>query len=344
MSPIFNEIELAPLRALLSRSQKIVLVTHVYPDGDAVGSLQGLAGFLRALGKEVQTIIPTPCPDYLSFLNQAAPHKIWIHRYTPKACIEALQGADAIFCLDINMLSRLEALGDIVRTLPQPKILIDHHLDPIREEFDMVFSVPGLSSSCEVLYRLMVQLAMLKELPPSIAEPLYVGLMTDTNNFSNSVTAETFEVAAALLHTGVCKEKVQQYVFGDFSEHRMRFMAHAVLNKMVLIKPHRAAYIALSLVEQEQFGFRVGDTEGFVNIPLNISGVDISMLFVETADFIRVSLRSRPPIDVNEMAKRFFNGGGHRLASGGKLYCSFMELPGVILHALENATDKTLAR
>jgi phosphoesterase RecJ-like protein len=142
---------------------------------------------------------------------------------------------------------------------------------------------------------------------------------------------------------GARKEEVQHYIFGAFSEQRMRLMAHAVLNKMVLVRPYRAAYMVLSLAEQEQFCFRQGDSEGFVNIPMNIKDVDVSMLFVETPDYIRASLRSRNGIDVNELAGRFFNGGGHRQAAGGKLFCPFPELPGVIMHALEKSFGPIIA-
>ncbi|MCL2737871.1 MAG: bifunctional oligoribonuclease/PAP phosphatase NrnA [Bacteroidales bacterium] len=340
---LFNEIELAPLSALLKRIKKAVLLTHVYPDGDAVGALQGFAGFLRALGMEVHAIVPSPYPAFLAFLDKDPLHKIKVYKHDPQLCRQILQAADAVFCLDINMLSRLDAVGNSVKRLSKPKVLIDHHPNPVSKEFDMVFSRPELSSSCELVYRLICQLNMLADFPPAIARPLYVGLMTDTNNFANSVTAETFEVAAALLHLGVCKEEVQQQVFGAFSEGRMRLMGHAVCNRMVLVKPYPAAYMMLSMSEQARFGFRPGDTEGFVNIPLHMAQVDISILFVETPEFIRVSLRSRNSVDVNEIARRFFNGGGHRQAAGGRLYCSFAELPAKILQALEEIFGPIIA-
>jgi phosphoesterase RecJ-like protein len=173
-------------------------------------------------------------------------------------------------------------------------------------------------------------------------EPLYVGVMTDTNHFSNMVSAGTFEVASNLLRLGARKEEVQQYVFGSFSEQRMRLMAHAVLNKMVLVRQYRAAYMLINLSEQEKFCFRPGDSEGFVNIPLNIKDIDVSMLFVETPDFTRVSLRSRNGVNVNEMAVRFFNGGGHIQASGGRLYCPFTELPQMIIHVLKETFGNTI--
>ena len=332
---LFSEVELAPLSGLLQRIRKAVLLTHLYPDGDAIGAIQGLAAFFRATGIEVHTIVPSPYPAFLGCLDQDKQYKILIYKHDPKACKQAVEDADAIFCLDMNMISRLDALDPLVRCVSKPKILIDHHPNPVKEEFDMVFSRPELSSTCELIFRLMGQLNILDHCPPEAVGPLYVGLMTDTNNFVHSVTAETFEVAAALLHLGVNKEEVQQQVFGSFSEGRMRFMGHALCNRMVLAKPYPAAYMVLSLADQEQYGFRPGDTEGFVNLPLQIAQIDISMLFVETPEFVRVSLRSRNGIDVLDMAKQFFSGGGHKMAAGGRLYTSLASLPAKVFEALE---------
>ena len=295
----------------------------------------GLAAFLRALDKRVFTIVPNAYPDYLSFLDSSKNEKIIVYKYKQKVCEQAIREADSIICLDLNSLSRLEELGASIAASNQPKVLIDHHPNPQKEAFDLIFSEPEMSSSCELTYRIINELNMVTPFPLLAVEPLYVGLMTDTNNFFNMVSAGTFEVAAELLRLGVRKEEVQQYVFGSFSEHRMRLMAHAVFNRMVLVKQYRAAYILLSLTEQVQFNFRQGDSEGFVNIPMNIKDVDVSMLFVETPNYIRVSLRSISGVDVNVMAARFFNGGGHKQAAGGKIYNSFSELPTLIMDALE---------
>ena len=329
-----KSVEIDRLRHLISACNTFVLVTHVHPDGDAIGAMQGFAAFLRALGRSVYTMVPNAYPDFLSFLDLPGENKILIYKYKQKLCRQALQKADAIICLDINALMRLEALCERIVPLSVPKVIIDHHPEPEHRDFDLILSEPEMSSSSELVYRVICALNMVTSFPQAAVEPLYVGVMTDTNNFFNMVSAGTFEVAAQLLQLGARKEELQQNVFSAFSEQRIRFMAHAIYNRMVLIKPYRAAYMTLSLAEQEQFSFRPGDSEGFVNIPMNIKEIDVSMLFVETPDYIRVSLRSRNGIDVNEMGRRFFNGGGHRQASGGKLYCSFVELPGLIMQAL----------
>ena len=335
MSQLFKSIEIDQLRLLIRSSQTFALVTHVHPDGDAIGSMQGFAVFLRAMGKRVCAMVPNSYPDYLAFLDTFKKDKILIFKYHKKECAQLLKEVDAIICLDINNLQRLDDLGDWVCCAKQPKVIIDHHPDPEREEFDLVFSHPEMGSSSELAYRIICELNMISPFPADAVEPLFVGMMTDTNNFSNSVTADTFEVAADLMRLGVDKEKVQKWVFGSFSEQRMRLMAHAVYHRMVLVKPYRAAYMLLSLKEQKEFGFKSGDSEGFVNIPMNIKDVDVSMLFVETPDYIRVSLRTQNGVDANEMARRFFNGGGHKQASGGRIYTSFASLPGMIMHALK---------
>ena len=332
----YKSVEIEQLRRLLNSVNRVVLTTHINPDGDAIGAIQGFAAFLRTLGRKVDTIVPNAYPGFLSFLDASKENKILIYKYKQQQCQEALIKAEAIICLDINALNRLDALGDQIAHLSVPKVLIDHHPNPELKEFDLIFSDCRLSSSCEAIYRIISALDMVSPFPADAVEPLYVGIMTDTNNFMNMVSADTFEVAAHLLHLGARKEELQQYVFSAFSEQRLRLMGHAVFNKMVLVKPYRTAYMILSLEEQALFNFQPGDSEGFVNIPMNIKDIDVSMLFMETQDYIRVSMRSRNGVDVNEMCKRFFNGGGHVQASGGKLYCPVAELPGVIMHALEN--------
>jgi len=330
----YKSLEIEHLRHLIHSRNTFVLATHVHPDGDAIGAIQAFATFLRVLGKRVYVMVPNAYPDFLAFLDRSKEDKILIYKYKQKFCTLALREADAVICLDVNALNRMYALGEEIASLSIPKVVIDHHPDPVLNDFDLTFSDSEMSSTCEVVYRVICALEMVSPFPVGAVEPLYVGIMTDTNNFFHTVSAGTFEVAAQLLRLGASKEEIQQRVFGAFTEKRMRFMAHAVYNRMVLVRPYRAAYMTLSLVEQEQFGFRPGDSEGFVNIPMNIKEVDVSMLFVETPDYIRVSLRSRNGVDVNEMGKRFFNGGGHKQASGGRLFCTFAELPGIIMQAL----------
>ena len=336
MSLLFNSVEIERLRQLILSSETFVLTTHANPDGDAIGAVQGFAALLKALGKCAYSMIPNAYPEYLSFLDGSKDDKILIYKYKQQKCYRLLQEVNVVISLDISALSRMDALGKEITALPIPKVVIDHHPDPLLKDFDLVFSDTRVSSTCELVFRLICALNMTPSFPMGAVEPLYVGVMTDTNNFSNSVSADTFEVAAQLLNLGVVKEELQQKVFGAFSKERIRFMAHAIYNRMVLVPQYRAAFITLSLLEQEQYSFRPGDSEGFVNIPMNIKEVDLSMLFVETPDYIRISLRSRNGVDVNEMGKRFFNGGGHIQAAGGRLYCPFAELPGVIMFALQN--------
>jgi phosphoesterase RecJ-like protein len=171
---------------------------------------------------------------------------------------------------------------------------------------------------------------------PDVARSLYVGMMTDTNNFSNSVNSGTFVMASKLMEAGIDKDMLQHLVFGGFSESRMRLLGHMLLNKMVIISKFGAGYITLSLQEQNQYNFSEGDSEGFVNLPLNIKGVNISALFTEKEDHIRVSLRSTNDFSVNRLSRMYFNGGGHERAAGGKLYIPFSEVSEYFEKALES--------
>jgi Exopolyphosphatase-related proteins len=339
MKTLFFPDQISSFHTMLKTERKWVLMSHINPDGDAIGALRGIGAFLEAQGREVKMILPNSYPDFLAFLD--ADGKILIHKSQPEACKMAVQEADAICCLDMSDISRLEGLSPFVTAASCPKVLIDHHPNPLIEDFDLVFSAPALSSSCELVYRLICELGM--DCPAAAAEPLYTGLMTDTNNFANSVAPESFEVAAALQRLGVDKERIQQQVFGAFSEGRLRLMAHSVLQRMVVLKAYAAAYIIVSMQDQAQYHFEPGDTEGFVNIPLTIKGVNVSVLFVETPWHIRVSLRSRNGVEVHEMARTFFNGGGHKQASGGKLYKPISQVPALFLEALQQTiSPKTL--
>ena len=323
--------QLTAFREIVGSAAKWVLISHVNPDGDALGALRGMGAFLHSLGHQVSMMLPNPYPDFLAFLD--ADKAVQVYKHHPRACEALIRQADAICCLDMSTPDRLEALFPAVAASTCPRLMIDHHPLPDTEGFDLVLSAPQCSSSCELVYRLIQEAGL--SCPPTAAQPLYAGLMTDTNNFANSVQPETFEVAAALLRLGIDKEEIQQQVFCAFSQDRLRLMAHTVLQRMVVLPNYAAAYMIVSLEEQQQYHFVPGDTEGFVNIPLTIKGVNLAALFVETPAFVRVSLRSCNGIEVHEIARRFFEGGGHKQASGGKLYQPLSQVPALFLQALQ---------
>lgn len=327
MKIYFGEEIVINILDAIKKANKIVIVTHTNPDGDAIGSVTALGNYMSSIGKDNTIIIPNRYPEYLSFLDSNK--EIHINDENPQKAADIISKADLIFALDFNQFRRTESLEVSIKSANAIKILIDHHPDPERNAFDFVVSSTEVSSTCELLYWIIKKLNNhLKVLMPvTVAKSLYVGMMTDTNNFSNSVSGSTFKMAGEILDLGVDKEIIQLKVFGGFSQDRMRLLGHALLNKMTILKELGAGYIILTKAELEEFGYSEGDTEGFVNMPLNINGITISALFSEKEGQIRVSLRSSDDFSVNKFARNFFNGAGHERAAGGKLFIPVGDVP-----------------
>ncbi len=320
---------------LFETSSKILIISHTNPDGDAIGSVKAIKNYLKTRGLDAKIAIPNDCPDYLQFMDPTGEIMVW--KRNSRKVEEAVAKCDLLILADFNNLSRVDEMEDCLKNSSAAKVLIDHHPSPQENTFDLIFSETTLSSTCEALYWLFLGLekeqinrgAAEKDQPLDLStcESLYVGLITDTNNYSNSAVSSTFRMASELLAAGVDKEKIQHLVFGGFSENRMRLMGHLLLNKIVLLPEYEAGYILLSLEEQQKYGFTDGDSEGFVNMPLNIRGINVSALFTENNSHIRVSLRSVNDFSVNSLAIKYFNGGGHERAAGGKLFIPLEDVP-----------------
>ena len=330
------------LESLLSESREIVLVGHFNPDGDAVGSVTAAYHYLKARGKQPRIILPSPYPESMAFLEPEDPReRIVICERDPELARRLVSGADLLVCLDLNRLSRTEYLEQDILQSKARKVLIDHHIAAETDRFDLAVSTIDVSSTCELLFWTLMAMPDIAgdpdRIPLRCAESLYVGMMTDTNNFSNSVFPGTFEMASRLIARGVNKEALQEKVLSCYSVSRTRLMGHMVKDKMKVLPKHQAAYMLLSNKEKDRYHFLPGDSEGFVNLPLAIRDVRISALFTENIDgkYIRVSLRSKSEINVNRFAIRFFNGGGHRNAAGGRLYMPLEDVPAYFEQALE---------
>ena len=334
-------IDTTSFEKLLATSHDIVLIGHFNPDGDAVGSVTAAWHYLKARGFKPRMILPSPYPESMAFLDADNPSdRIVICEGQLEEARRLVASADLLICLDLNHLARTEYLENDILASRAKKVLIDHHIAAELDRFDVVFSTIDVSSTCELLFDILMSLPDIagdaSRIPMRCAESLYVGMMTDTNNFSNSVFPGTFEMASKLIARGVDKNGLQEKVLFCYSESRMRLMGHLVKDKMTLLPRYAAAYMLLSNREKEAYGFRPGDSEGFVNLPMSIADVQVSALFTENVDgkYIRVSLRSKGTIDVNRFAIRFFNGGGHRNAAGGRLYMPLEAVPAYFEQAL----------
>ncbi len=333
---LLTSAELEQLRSVIDSSGKIVICCHRSPDGDAIGSVLGLAEYLRDCGKVPVVIIPDAYPDFLQWL----PGTERIIRYDRHKTFadEMIKDAELLFCLDFNTLSRTSDMAESLAASHAEKILVDHHLDP---DIDTLMSVshPEACSTCELVFRLIWQLGGFEGMTKKCAVPLYCGMMTDTGGFTyNSTRPEIFYIISLLLTKQINKDKIYRNVYNNYSEWRVRLMGHVLYNKLNVMQPNRAAYFVLTRDDLKRFHFIKGDAEGLVNIPLQIKGLRLSISLREDTErdnTVWVSLRSVDDFPCNKMAEQYFNGGGHLNASGGRLDCSIEEAEVIVRKAIE---------
>lgn len=320
LTPLLSESEIFELMKTIRSASRIVLCAHRGPDGDAVGSTLSLASYLRGLGKRVNVIMPNPYPDFLRWLPGSSNISFYDGHET--AAAELINAADLIFLLDFGTLSRVKAMGDVIGKAKADRIMIDHHLDPDVHAARLIISNPQASSTCELVFRLVLQLGGYDNLTPAAATCIYTGMMTDTGAFTyNSANPEIFYIIALLLQKGIDKDKIYRNVYNNYSEHRLRFIGYVLNEKLRFYENHHASIFTVTREEMKRFNYIRGDSEGLVNMPLQVKGMRLSISLREDTelDVVRVSLRSVDDFPCNEMAERFFNGGGHLNASGGEL-------------------------
>ena len=319
------------LRGLIEcEPRNVVVLSHTNPDGDALGSSLAWAEALRQRGHKVTCIVPNRFPYYLEWMSGLEDMVIFKCDQEQRAAA-AVAEAELIFCLDFHSLHRLDApLSELIASnTTARRILIDHHLDP-PQEFDIMFSYPDASSTSYLVYKVIEALWGAQSVTAKQAEVLYVGMMTDTGNFSFShLTPDLYMSLAVLCATGINIPQIYNNVYNSFTEGRARLFGYTVNRKMKTLRKGTVAYMSLTEAEMRRFWFQQGDNEGFVNYPLTIKKMRMSAIFTEHTDFIRVSLRSRGNVDVNLFANRYFNGGGHKNAAGGK---SFVTMEETIAH------------
>lgn len=312
--------ELLRLLQAIRQSRRIVICAHRGPDGDAVGSSLGWAEYLRSLGKDVRIVLPNPFPDFLRWLPGS--HLIQFYAHHEKAATQTLREADLIFCLDFNDPTRLQEMQAALTSSKAERITIDHHLDPNREAAQMVISHPELSSTSEIVFRLILQLGGFEQMSRQGAACLYTGMMTDTGGFTYaSSRPEIYDIIALLLTKGIDKDKIYRNVFHVYSQDRIRLTGYILYEKLRFYAEGRASLFTLTREEMKRFNFIRGDAEGLVNMPLQVKGMQLSISLREDTerDVVRVSLRSVDDFPCNKMAEQFFHGGGHLNASGGEL-------------------------
>lgn len=315
--------EIKHIKHHLRTAKNIVITSHHNPDGDAVGSMLGLYHILYNEGFNARMILPNKFPSFLAWMPGA--DQILFHSNNKEEVEQLLRNADTIFSLDYNSSARLENLSQPFDEAKGVKILIDHHPYPANE-FKHLLSATDVSSTAELVYETGTALFGQKAITPHAAICIYVGIMTDTGSFSYGCSnPRTFEVVSNLVKLGIDIDLAQGMVYNTFSTNRMKLMGYALAHKMQVFPEHKAAFISLTQKELREYEYQIGDTEGFVNLPLSIQDIVFSALFIENSGFVKVSLRSRGDFPVNEICEQYYDGGGHKNAAGGKSYVNMEE-------------------
>ena len=302
---------------LLTQSGNVVITMHQKPDADAMGSSLGLFHFLKQLGHRLHVISPTNWAEWLKWMP-ACDEVIDYELSTEKASA-VLDKADMLFCLDFNTLTRTRHMANKLKELRCTKILIDHHQEPATDVFDYGISDTFKSSTSEMVYDLIIASGHHKKINTEIAECLYAGVMSDTGSFRfASTTADVHRMVADLKETGFDHTQIHENLFDNFLENRLRFIGHVLQNRMEIYYEHNAALISVPWKDLVKFDIKTGDTEGVVNYPLSIKGIKLAALIIDRDEEIRCSFRSKGDFDVNTFARKYFQGGGHFNAAGGR--------------------------
>ncbi|HMR43238.1 MAG TPA: bifunctional oligoribonuclease/PAP phosphatase NrnA [Saprospiraceae bacterium] len=314
------------LKAFLQVPRYIVITTHRNPDGDAIGSSLGLYHFLNKFGHTVRIISPSDYPENFSWMKDV--ERIIIFDSDGDAAKEVLELADLIFCLDFNDLERIDKLGELIKPLPTPVSMIDHHLYP--EPFaEYTLSDPTASSTSELIYDFIHLLGWEKEMDHTIGTCLYTGIITDTGSFKYSTSPKLFQVVSKLIELGVDDYDVQDKIYNSLSEKQLRLLGHCLANRMEILDEFRTGIIVLTKDDYETFDIQRGDTEGIVNYLLMMKKIKMAAFITEQPTIVKISLRSKGDFSVQEIAKEHFNGGGHKNAAGGY---SFKNLNWIVRH------------
>jgi bifunctional oligoribonuclease and PAP phosphatase NrnA len=301
---------------LSNPGKKIVILIHVNPDGDAMGSSLGLYSLFTVMGHSCSVISPNDYPVFLKWMP--GNEHVVVHNKASRESMRLIREAELIFAVDFNELTRVKELNEAVNQSKAYKIMIDHHPEP-NFAADYMMSDISASSTAELVYRFIGEAGYNRFMNREIASCLFTGIMTDTGCFSyNSSNRRTWEIVAELLGYQIDKDRIYALTYDNFSEHRMRLQGYSLNEKMEVLPEYSTGYIWLSKDDLKKYRFEPGDTEGFVNMPLSIKGIRFSALFIEKDNNIRISFRSKGDFAVNEFSQKYFNGGGHRNASGGE--------------------------
>jgi phosphoesterase RecJ-like protein len=325
------------LSELFESSDNILIISHINPDGDAIGSQLALYHYLVYKGRKVEMMCPNNLQEFLKWMDGADQIKIFIRNR--KKCIRLIEAADLILMMDFSQSNRLGEAEKCVINSKAVKVIFDHHPDP-HDIANLILADPSRCSTSELVHEIITEMNGIPFNNKSYSEAIYVGIITDTGNFEHGAyTGRTLRIIAGLLESGIEKEKILDVVYNNFSADRMRLLGLALNQRMIVLNEYKTAYIYLTKKDLSDYKHAKGDTEGFVNLPLSIKGICFAVLFIEKDNFVKLSFRSKGNFPVNEFASRYFAGGGHINASGGEYYDSLDNTIDYFLKVLEENSE-----
>ncbi|MEM9528202.1 MAG: bifunctional oligoribonuclease/PAP phosphatase NrnA, partial [Bacteroidota bacterium] len=308
------QADITAVKALLAQPKDVVIFSHRNPDGDAVGSSLGLSHYLKSQGHQVKIVLPSDYPDFLAFLPQVSDIVIYDDETAEARSI--IDAANLFFILDFNSFDRIDKVAEGLEKDTRPRIMIDHHLFP-EPVADHMFSDPSSSSTCEMVYKFIDDLGHAGWVTKEVADCLFTGIITDTGGFKYATSPALFRTVAKLLEAGADDYKIQDNIWNSMTEKQLRILGHCLANQMELLPELRTGIIWLTKEDYEHFNIQRGDTEGIVNYVLRMPGMMIAAFIHEQPTIVKISLRSKGEMDVQQICKAHFRGGGHRNAAGG---------------------------
>ncbi len=327
------------LKNLITNPKQVVITTHRGPDGDAMGSSLAMFHFLKKLGHNVTVITPNKYADFLHWIPGNS--EVIIYEENEEKALQIISKADLFFLLDFNHIGRISDLGNFITSSKAQKVLIDHHQNPDTSMANIIFSDTKACSTAQLVYDIMNAMELENYIDKNIAECLYVGIMTDTGSFKfSSTTSKTHKIIAKLIDAGADNAKIHDLVYDCSSSNRIKLLGYCLDKKLLLYPENNSAIISLNAEELEKFKFKNGDTEGFINYALGIKGIKFATFIAEKEGIVKLSLRSKGNFKVNEIASKYFNGGGHTNASGGTSQLSVNETIKKVEEIINNYKEK----
>jgi phosphoesterase RecJ-like protein len=323
-------LDWSPFVELVRTHENFLLTTHVRPDGDGLGSMLALAGTLQQMGKKARMVVASVLPPRYDFLD---PERRVRRFHLPG---DEYRDADAILVLDTGTWNQLGDFGTLLRQLPAPRAVIDHHLTQ-----DDLGAVRLVDVTAEATGRLVFEAIQALGAPLSAesAHCLFVALAMDTGWFRHSNTApKTFELAARLVERGARPTAAYERLFEQSTPERL-LLTGLVLSRLQLSHGGQVCHTEIRKDDYAATGAVPQDTEDLVNYTRAVAGVEVGLLLMEQPrGGVKVSFRSREKIDVAKLAERF-GGGGHRLAAGAIVETTLSDARARVLAAVGAALE-----